>query len=97
MFSSVFKKVFGSANDRFVKRLHSTIDKINSMHLAQAEGEMAHIVFLQSNTNQEGSPKVLTTSTTCIIERVTMISDIEGLQKAHIEGTILKPSTWAVA
>ena len=31
MFSTVFKKVFGSSNDRFLKKIHPIVDKINAL------------------------------------------------------------------
>ncbi|MGE4013648.1 MAG: preprotein translocase subunit SecA, partial [Alphaproteobacteria bacterium] len=31
MFGSVARRIFGSANDRYVKRLRSTVDKINAL------------------------------------------------------------------
>src|SRR3990167_6611406 len=36
MFTTLFRKVFGSANDRYIKGLDNTVDQINSL-----EGEIA--------------------------------------------------------
>ena len=75
----------------------TTIDSLDNIYKAQANGELATCVFFHANDNTESSPSTMTTTTTVNITQMNKVSDDEQLVVFHVTGDIISPTTYGVA
>jgi len=84
--------------DTYAKKsdIGSTADKLNSIYRLQSNGQHINAVLLHANTNNEGSPSTLTSSSFVKITSMEKISDDVTLVAFTVRGDLEKPSTYTV-
>ena len=85
-------KIFAKKSD-----IGSTAEKLDEIYILQSNGQHIEAAFLQTNTNTEGSPSTLSTTSYVKVTEMEQISSDVALVGFNVSGRLIKPSTRAVA
>lgn len=76
---------------------NSTVESLDNIYKAQADGELPTAVFLHATNNTEGTPVTMTTSTPMMVTNIKKVAEDEQLVRYTITGDITTPTTYTVA
>jgi len=79
----------------------STTDKLDNIYKTQASspliGQIPEVVFLHANTNNESTPRTLTTKSFVKIDRMVKNAPVENLVTYQFRGRLSRPTEFTVA
>jgi len=85
-------RIFAKKSD-----IGSTAEKLDKIYILQANGQHIEAAFLQTNTNTEGTPATLSTTSYVKVTEMEQIASDVALVGFNISGRLIKPTTRAVA